>query len=229
MPRNRDKSVNLVVDTVRLFLYLVVSMTSFFLLGDSISIHYGPFLKERIAAWATLGRKEGHIGNLDIAEGANGGDSTLCLDYLTACFKKPDFKYDWLLLNCGAHDIRRGVEPPYALQTPPEKYAANLDAIAALTRRHRQRLIWITTCPVFEEVHNKPSAMFHRFHADVKAYNAIARQWCERNDIPILDLYAFTLPHCPFAFCDHAHFAEPFRVLQAQFLATELKTIGEQY
>ena len=199
--------------------------TSFFLLGDSISIHYGPFLKELIAPWATLERKEGHIGNLDIAEGQNGGDSTLCLDYLTACFKNPSFKYDWLLLNCGAHDIRRGTEPPFSFQTPPEKYASNLDAIYSLAQQHSQRLCWITTCPVFEEVHNKPGAMFHRFHADVKQYNAIARQWCEKNAIPVLDLYAFTLPHCPQAFCDHAHFAEPFRESQARFLAAELTSL----
>ena len=201
---------------------------SFFLLGDSISIHYGPFLKEKIAPWATLERKGENAAfdaDLDTPEAQNGGDSTLCLDYLGQCFTKPSFKYDWVLLNCGAHDIRRAVTPPYAFQVPPEKYAANLDAMYGLMRRHRQRLCWIASCPVFEEVHNKPGNLFNRFHADVKAYNAIAQQWCHANAIPLIDLYAFTLPLCPAAFCDHAHFTEPVRALQADFLAAQLLTL----
>ena len=149
----------------------------------------------------------------------------MCLDYFQMRFREPSFKFDWILLNCGLHDIRREVTPPYALQTPPEKYEANLTAILRLMQEHRQRLCWITSTPAFEEVHNKPGWEFHRYAADLRQYNEIAERLFRDNGIPIIDLYAYTLPHCPEAFDDHVHFKEPMRAMQAEFLERELKRI----
>ena len=200
----------------------------FFLLGDSISIHYTPFLRERMAPWADLARKGGDEhkpANLDKADALNGGDSTACLDYLYERLQNPKFKYDWILLNCGLHDIKRNVKPPRALQVPPEKYEANLNEIIFLMQRYSQRLCWISSTPAFEDVHNKPESMFHRFHADIQYYNALAAGLCKANNIPIIDLYAFTLPHCPGAFCDHVHFTEEIRALQAEFLEMQIRKL----
>ena len=56
-----------------------------FLIGDSISIEYTPYLKEDIKDFANLERKEDDgtaLKNLDVPMGANGGDSQMVLDYL---------------------------------------------------------------------------------------------------------------------------------------------------
>jgi len=201
-------------------------LPSFFLLGDSISIHYTPFLKKRVEPWATLTRKEGKA-NIESPEddGQNGGNSTLCFQYLLKQFEKNNFMCDWVLLNCGLHDIKRSVKHPYTLHIPPEKYEANLNNIFLLMQRKNQLICWISTTPAFEEIHNKPDSTFHRYHADVMYYNAIAAELCKKFNVPIIDLYSFTLPHCPDAFCDHVHFNESFRDKQAEFLAKQMRKL----
>lgn len=201
-------------------------MTSFFLLGDSISIHYGPLLAEHIRPFATLARKTGPAGDLDNPEGQNGGDSRRCLTYLRERFAEPGFRPDWLLLNCGLHDLRRGVSGERAYQVPLPEYRANLEAMFALARAHGRRVCWIRTTPVDEAVHNAHSAAFHRFAADVEAYNAAADNLCRRLDVPQIDLFGFTRPFCPGAFADHVHFDGPMRERQACFLAGHLERLA---
>lgn len=201
-------------------------MTSFFLLGDSISIQYGPHLAEHVRPFGTLSRKEGPEGNLDVPEGQNGGDSGMCLRYLRHRFADASFRPDWLLLNCGLHDIKRPPTDEPLHQVPPERYRANLTAIFDLARDRGQRICWIRTTPVFEEVHNPRQREFHRFAADVEAYNRIADGLCRERGIPQVDLYGFTLPYGPEAFCDHVHFTDRMRELQAAFLAGHLERLA---
>jgi nanoRNase/pAp phosphatase (c-di-AMP/oligoRNAs hydrolase)/lysophospholipase L1-like esterase len=201
-------------------------MTSFFVLGDSISVQYGPYLAERIRPFGTYARKEGVIGNLDIPEGQNGGDSSACLRYLRARFEEPGFRPDWLVLNCGLHDIKRPPTDEPIHQVPPEVYRANLRAMFDLVRDHGVRLCWVRTTPAFENVHNVRNAAFHRFAADVDAYNAITDELCAERGIPVIDLHGFTLPYCPEAFEDHIHFGESMRALQAAFIAGHLERLA---
>lgn len=81
---------------------------SIFVIGDSISIHYGPYLKAFIQEKFNYDRRR-EIGealkNLDKPIGANAGDSSMVLKYLQEEMDK-QVKYDILLLNCGLHDIR---------------------------------------------------------------------------------------------------------------------------
>ncbi len=201
-------------------------MTSFFLLGDSISIHYGPLLAERIRVFGTLSRKTGPVGDLDNPEGQNGGDSRRCLAYLRERFADSAFHPDWLLLNCGLHDLRRGTGGARALQVPLPEYRANLETIVALAHARSQRLCWIRTTPVDEAVHNARTSGFRRFAADVEDYNAAADAVCRRRGVPQIDLFGFTQRFCPGAFADHVHFDAPMRERQACFLAGHLERLA---
>ena len=75
-------------------------MKTLFILGDSISIHYGPYLKEFVSGKMVVQRKGGMgraVGNLDAAEGANGGDSGMVLSYLKRKIRPGTWKPDCLV------------------------------------------------------------------------------------------------------------------------------------
>jgi len=203
-------------------------MTSFFLVGDSISIGYGSLLEERIRPFGTLAFKSGKVDPLDAASGRNAGDSGRCLEYLRSCFAQEEFRPDWLLLNCGLHDVKRPPTGERSFQVPPEAYRENLRTIFRLARERGRRLCWITTTPAFECVHNRLQTGFHRFAADVEAFNTIAEDLCREWNVPLIDLHGFTLPLCPDAFCDHVHYKEPVRALQAAFIAGHLERLARE-
>ncbi|MHC4884697.1 MAG: SGNH/GDSL hydrolase family protein, partial [Planctomycetota bacterium] len=84
--------------------------TDLFVIGDSISIGYGPFLKAMTAAHFNYARKSGEeeaLKNLDIPAGANGGNSAKVLAYLEALAASKSFATDILLINCGLHDLNQ--------------------------------------------------------------------------------------------------------------------------
>ncbi|HEY8804236.1 MAG TPA: hypothetical protein VIM42_03860 [Clostridium sp.] len=79
-----------------------------FVIGDSVSIHYGPYLKEMIENEFEYDRKRGieqALIDLDKPIGANAGDSGMVMKYRIHEQQK-NIKYDVLLINCGLHDIR---------------------------------------------------------------------------------------------------------------------------
>ena len=80
-----------------------------FVIGDSISIFYGPYLKKYVEGKFDYDRKRDKgeaMKNLDNPVGANGGDSRMVLSYLKELSADPSFKADVLLLNCGLHDVK---------------------------------------------------------------------------------------------------------------------------
>ena len=86
---------------------------SLYVIGDSISMGYGPFLEKMIAESFTYRRKSGEeeaLKNLDVPCGANGGDSSMVLEFLQALQTSQAFHTDVLLLNCGLHDIKSDKE-----------------------------------------------------------------------------------------------------------------------
>jgi len=60
-------------------------MKTVHIIGDSISIQYGPYLAKYVAPHCQYSRKEGEVGNMDVPNGANGGDSSMVLEYLRKC------------------------------------------------------------------------------------------------------------------------------------------------
>ena len=58
-----------------------------YVIGDSISIHYGPYLKKQLHGVVGYARKEGEEEarlNLDNPSGANGGDSSMVFHFYKA-------------------------------------------------------------------------------------------------------------------------------------------------
>lgn len=180
-------------------------------------MHYGPYLEAMLADVMHYSRK---LGDGVDPESANGGDSSLVLAYLDQLRDR----FDYLMLNCGLHDLRHDVITR-AFQVSLDQYAANLQAIVARARDIAPRLIWVRTTPVVDEVHNRISTTFHRHAVDVDAYNTRADQVMRANRVPTIDLFTFTRNLGQDVYLDHVHYREPIRAHQAAFIAGSLTQI----
>lgn len=193
-----------------------------FVLGDSISMHYGPYLEQMVAGRYRYARKSGEeeaLKNLDIPAGANGGDSPRVLAYLEAMAETDRWRPDVLLLNCGLHDIKTDPDSG-AKQVPPKQYRRNLQACTEILRKLGVRTVWVRTTPADEDVHNTPGREFHRFQADVDAYNTIADEVMGQAGVEVLDLFGLTRSlGGREIFSDHVHFPPEIRRLQAAYIA----------
>ncbi len=192
-----------------------------YIIGDSISIQYGPYLQQYLSREIEYSRKEGEdeaLLNLDEPQGANGGDSSRVREFLEALARGGGVKADLLIVNCGLHDIKRNPLSG-AIQVRIEDYERNLQDIAALAEEMGIALVWVRTTPCDEHVHNREGMAFFRFSDDVKAYNAVADRVMGDAGVPLIDLYTFTLNLGQDLYCDHVHFKEPIRDKQAAFLA----------
>ncbi|HVU24140.1 MAG TPA: glycosyl hydrolase family 28-related protein [Opitutus sp.] len=201
-----------------------------FVVGDSISMHYGPPLERRLAPRFTYDRKRddgtGSSADLDNPEGANGGDSRQVLEYLRRRRERHPIPADILLLNCGLHDLR--TDPPTgAKRVPLVEYAENLRAILAEAAAMNLAVVWVRTTPVIDALHNARCQKFHRHAADVDAYNRAADEVMTAAGVPVLDLHGFSRLLLPAGLTDHVHYNETSRELQAAFLATGLLALAD--
>lgn len=196
-----------------------------FIIGDSISVHYGPYLEPMIASRYTYARKTGEeraLAGTTLAGTSNGGDSSLVLAYLQRMVTDASFRPAVLAINCGLHDIKTSVNPPGVKQVPLAQYRSNMQQILKLAAGVAGRVVWIRTTPVDDAQHNSRSAEFHRHAADVAAYNAAADEAVAAAGVASIDLHTFTASLGGNPFCDHVHFLEPIRQLQAAFIAGAL-------
>jgi lysophospholipase L1-like esterase len=203
-------------------------MIHLFILGDSISLHYGPALTRLLAAGWEVTRKSDDEGgavaaaNLDLAQGANGGDSARVLAYLRQRRRNGGLPAEALLLNCGLHDLK--VDPTIGQrQVPLADYETNLRLILTEVAALGPRLLWVRTTPVIDDVHNRHGLTFHRHAADVTAYNAAADRIMRAAGVPVIDLHGFTVSLGPNVYCDHVHYTETVREQQATYLAEALR------
>jgi lysophospholipase L1-like esterase len=195
-------------------------MKKLFVLGDSISIHYGPYLRNMVRGVFEYARKQAAGAGLTDGQltDANGGDSSLVLDYVRVQLagQQPDV----LLLNCGLHDLRTDPDTG-GKQVPLEAYQSNLHEILRMVPPN-VRLVWVRTTPVNDERHNSRQVGFHRYNRDVVRYNEVADKLCKAAGVPAVDLYTFTRNLSGELFCDHVHYHERVRELQAAFIAGHL-------
>lgn len=200
---------------------------SVFLVGDSISIQYGPYLEEYMRGMIEFDRKRDD-GNAEesanVIKGDNGGDSKMVLAYLKAKLEDPGFKPDYLLINCGLHDIKRQM-PAGKLQVEKEDYRKNLIEIAGLAQTNSIPLIWIRTTAVVDTIHNSRSKTVHRYADDLADYNKVADEVARDFDLPVIDLYEFTWKLGIGSFIDHVHYNDSTRALQGAFMAGNLNQI----
>ncbi len=200
-----------------------------FVIGDSISMQYGPYLKAFVEDrfdYARKGEGGAEPADLNLGSDVNGGDSSLVLSYLKAMLEK-GFKTDILLLNCGLHDVK--TDPAsMAKQVPLELYESNLKEIARVLKKAKIKTVWVRTTHADESVHNKPGMGFWRFGKDVVAYNAVADAVIAGAGFPSIDLHEFTKRLGGSPFCDHVHFNEDVRRLQAAFIAGHLLALASE-
>lgn len=205
------------------------SKPKLFVIGDSISMQYGPYLEQFLAGKILYERKQDDGGapqHLEVPQTPNGGDSRMVLEYLKVKSQDTSFNPDYLLLNCGLHDIKRNVENNQ-LQVSPDDYRRNLEAILELLKSRDIQVVWVRTTPVVDSIHNAKQVKFHRYAADLNTYNQIGDQVMNSHHIPIIDLYDFTRTLGEDQFTDHVHYKEPARKLQAAFIAGYFGTISE--
>jgi lysophospholipase L1-like esterase len=201
-----------------------------FVIGDSISIHYGPYLKNSLEGFFSYDRKRDKgeaIEDLDNPVGANGGDSGMVLAYLKELQNTVDFKTDFLLLNCGLHDIKRKSASD-TTQISLKRYKENLLSIVRLSSEMNVKLVWINSTPVVDTIHNK-RVPFFRFSKDLIAYNKVADSIMYQAKVPVIDLYTFTKKYTPNGYLDHIHYKKEIREKQADFIAGNLESIFNCY
>lgn len=207
-----------------------MALPQLFVIGDSISIYYGPYLERLLQGTFRYTRKTGEeaMRNLDIPLGANGGDSSMVLEYLSALAATGDFHPDYLMINCGLHDIK--VDPVTGQrQVTLDRYRENLHKILAIAADFDSRVVWVRTTPVFDARHNYiQRRWFHRFQADVEAYNAAADEIMEQRRVPVIDLHGFTQRLGGYLFRDHVHYTPRACECQAAYLAGALTALIRQ-
>ena len=204
-----------------------------FVIGDSISMHYGPDLERYLAGQYVYDGKRDAAGavtgsgSLDVPTGPNGGDSSMVLSYVRQRRKEGGLPAEVLLLNCGLHDIKVDLITGRR-QVDLGQYCENLMAILSELRVMNVSCVWVRTTPVIDERHNQPGKSFHRFASDVSAYNSAADVVMAQQQVPTIDLHTFSEKLLPHALIDHVHYDEPARALQAAFIAGALLALRPQ-
>ncbi len=197
-------------------------MKKMFLLGDSISLHYGCYLAEYLTDIYKIESKPGlnqALNDIDNAVGGNGGDSSMVLAYLKERDAADDLDVTLFAFNCGLHDIKRKVPEEY-YQVPLDAYEANLEEIYQILLRRGIQPMFILTTPVDEVKHcTEIPAGIKRYNADVDAYNEVAIRMAKKYEAPIIDLYTFSKNVKGEKYCDYAHFNVETRKKQAAFIA----------
>ena len=190
--------------------------------GDSISMGYGPDLARMLDGVARYSRKP-QTG--DDPESANGRDSGSVLAYLVGLRAAERVDIDYLMVNCGLHDIKRNLDDGQLL-TALDQYVDNLRTITWYAREGTHTLVWVRTTPVADAIHNSyPDIPFRRFASDVATYNAAADAVMLEADAYVIDLFSFTRSLGPDVYCDHVHFTPEVARLQAAFIAGNLSQI----
>lgn len=190
------------------------------IVGDSISMQYGPYLERMVVGRYAYNRKR---GDPRVTDSDNGGDSSMVLDYLRERLTQLP-KIDVLLVNCGLHDIKCNPEQSDN-QVPVAAYEDNLRAFVVAGREHGAQVVWVRTTPVVDEIHNSRSTAFKRYAQDVGPYNTLADKVMAEHGVPVIDLYTFTCNLGADVYVDHVHFTDSVRGQQAAFIAGRLYSL----
>ena len=192
------------------------------MIGDSISILYGPYLKENLQdkfTYRVKGNLKDAIVNLDNPNGANAGNSRMILEYFKH-YNEAEIKFndDIILLNCGLHDIK--ADPKTGkLAINLSEYKSNLDSIYQIIKHLNKKLIWINSTPVNDSIHNSKQVGFYRFNNDVIKYNFAADSIFNSYKVPIIDLYSYSKTFPANSYSDHVHYKLEYSKLLAKFIS----------
>ena len=203
-------------------------MKSIFLMGDSILINYKTklyeFLHKKFDIHTRAGELEA-LKDLDFPRGMNTGDSRMALNYLIEQDKLNKINYDYCVFNCGAHDIKRDPSSKKP-QIDLSEYEKNLSEIIRILRKNNTEPIFVTTVPIYDEIHNSLVGLIYtRSNDDSIKYNEVAKEVMFKNNVPVIDLCYFTGLFGKDALCDHVHFKPEICDFQAAFIAGAVLSI----
>jgi lysophospholipase L1-like esterase len=226
---NKYKTITVLVSVVFMLSFINPQPKHILLVGDSISMGYGPYLDSALTGMYKIERKadDGASINLDIPRGANGGDSKMVLTYLKHKLNDKNLHADILLLNCGMHDIKRDTAKG-TIVIGEDQYRANLEEIFTLAESKKIQPIWVTTTAVVDSLHNRKGSWFFRYAKDQQQYSSIAAEVCKKHKVPMIDLYKFTRQFGYKAFRDHAHYIPEVEKLQGAYIAGALQMFYAQ-
>ena len=196
-----------------------------FWVGDSIALHYQPYLISALEGVARVEFRSGYreaVKDLDHPRGANCGDSSMVLPFLRSLLARPDFDARWIVFNCGLHDIK--TDPATGRrQVDVAEYGQNLRQIVALIREYCREPVWVMTTPVDDARHHEFCPEISRFERDVLVYNEEARRVMTEARVPMIDLHRFTKTLGGELYMDHVHYTEEIRRVQAAWLAGQVE------
>lgn len=195
-------------------------MKTLLVVGDSISLQYGEYFKQFVSGMFDMYCKEGReeaLQNLDMPIGGNGGDSSMVRQYLLRLLLEEGRLYDYIVFNCGLHDIKVDAASG-KIQVPLAEYATNLRFILELMKQRGIVPVWVRTTMVHDERHNSRIDIFKRYNHDVLRYNETADAIVSEYGVDSIDLYSFTERFGDEAYSDHVHFKPHISALQAAFM-----------
>jgi lysophospholipase L1-like esterase len=185
-------------------------MNRVLLVGDSIRLHYQPHVRTALSGQAEVTGPRENCGSSRTVRACLG-------QWIKSC------SAGLIHINCGLHDIRVD-EPAPGVQVPLDEYAQNVEAIVRHARDHVEQVIWATSTPINEGLHqiNKVS---RRSEADLSAYNRVAVEIARAAGAQINDLWQFVTAHGagPIWEQDGVHFNDEGYMLIGAFVADKIR------
>jgi isoamyl acetate esterase len=150
------------------------------LIGDSIRMHYQPYVGSELRSEAEID------GPSENCESSRKTRARLA-EWLES------HPADLIHINCGLHDIRvdHGATGP---QVPLNEYVANVEAILRHAQGHADRVIWATSTPINEALHQRIKES-RRSEADLFRYNEAGKDVARANGVEINDLWKVIVSH----------------------------------
>jgi acyl-CoA thioesterase-1 len=196
------------------------SLPNVLILGDSISIGYTPFVKQKLIGWANIMRPMLENGKAENCQGTNNGVKNI---------KRwlGETKWDVIHFNFGLHDLKHvdpltgknSTNPNDPQQANLKQYKKNLTEIVEVLMETKAKLIFATTTPYPDKVDGPL-----RLPGMPKKYNKIATKIMTKNGIPINNLHAFVLPRMnEIQRPNNVHFTETGSKALAEKVADRIK------
>lgn len=182
------------------------------LIGDSIRMNAEPFVRDRLPQRFRLT-----------------SPSVNCESSHTVAERIGDWaprgEFDLVHINCGLHDIRYdpGRNCPVS---SPEEYEANLRKIFVHLATSGAAVVWATSTPIDEVMHNK-SKPSRRYRSDLLEYNRLSVSLAQGFGFAIHDLYAL-LSQAPLEnllLADGVHFNRTGNALIGQHIADAIQAL----
>lgn len=183
------------------------------IIGDSISLHYTPFVVAELAGKANVFHSGGKWGcnassttvSLKKQKASGKHAIELWLDFQANthfCGKKApgapkprdydlskmNLKWDVVVANWGLWDVSRYGGPDSKIATSLEQYRENMETLFRCMAATEAPLIWASTTPV------PPMNLRNRRDEDVVAFNAVAAAVAKKHEAEICDLYSLVKP-----------------------------------